>query len=481
MNTTNQMKDVVEEGLGILTGDRLRVSLADCSIDRLRKMLQKIDAEAESLREEMEKTEAEVLELYARTEDVELHYEAGRYIFPIDRNKERLIELRDRIQSLVEKRKPIYNTFEEKYLMTRQAKILGGERVVKLKNGFIFVLILVVLALLGIDAGNVGAPGEGARLRPVVVDGAITAVEIEDGGQDYVAAGVLALSADQSPGSGAEIQLEVENGRISSTRILSGGRDYDSDVTLQVRARISPELLHQFWIIDFCCCLFFLANFFFELVLANSKRWYWKTHWVDFITSIPLPPAQVLAQIGFSGSEAIRAGRLLRVIRLLRALRALRLFLFMWRGLDHLAEIFDVRLMKKSFLAGLFVLALGALLITLFGENGEGHEAVNGFLPGLWWSFTTLVTGGFGDIYNPETLPGRLLTVFLVVSGMVLVGVFTATLTTVLVGREERAQNAQQNELLDRIQTEGDRVEAAIARIEERQEELKRLLEQSQS
>ena len=58
---------------------------------------------------------------------------------------------------------------------------------------------------------------------------------------------------------------------------------------------------------------------------------------------------------------AIRAGRLLRVIRLLRALRALRLFLFMWRGLDHLAEIFDVRLMKKSFLAGLFVLILAPL------------------------------------------------------------------------------------------------------------------------
>ncbi|MEM7385615.1 MAG: potassium channel family protein, partial [Verrucomicrobiota bacterium] len=99
-------------------------------------------------------------------------------------------------------------------------------------------------------------------------------------------------------------------------------------------------------------------------------------------------------------------------------------------------------------------------------------EAVDGFFPGLWWSFTTLVTGGFGDIYNPQTLLGRLLTVFLVIAGMVLVGVFTATLTTILVGKEERAQSAIQYEVLERIQEEGVRTEAAINRVETRQKKI---------
>jgi voltage-gated potassium channel len=55
----------------------------------------------------------------------------------------------------------------------------------------------------------------------------------------------------------------------------------------------------------------------------------------------------------------------------------------------------------------------------------------------LWWSFTTVVTGGFADIHNPETMAGKVLTVVLVILGMVLVGIFTATLTSVMVGDED--------------------------------------------
>ena len=47
------------------------------------------------------------------------------------------------------------------------------------------------------------------------------------------------------------------------------------------------------------------------------------------------------------------------------------------------------------------------------------------------------VTGGFADIHNPETMAGKVLTVVLVILGMVLVGIFTATLTTVMVGDED--------------------------------------------
>ena len=42
-----------------------------------------------------------------------------------------------------------------------------------------------------------------------------------------------------------------------------------------------------------------------------------------------------------------------------------------------------------------------------------------------------MVTGGFGDIHNPLSSGGRLLTVLLVIAGMVLIGVFTATLTSI--------------------------------------------------
>ena len=73
----------------------------------------------------------------------------------------------------------------------------------------------------------------------------------------------------------------------------------------------------------------------------------------------------------------------------------------------------------------------------------------------MWWSFTTVVTGGFGDIHNPITIVGRILTVVLIITGMILVGVFTATLTSLYVGEEsEELQRYQEdmNARLDRIE-----------------------------
>ncbi len=76
----------------------------------------------------------------------------------------------------------------------------------------------------------------------------------------------------------------------------------------------------------------------------------------------------------------------------------------------------------------------------------ERMESGDGFLPSLWWSFTTLVTGGYADIHDPQTGLGKILTVFLVITGMVLVGVFTATLTSVMVKNDDASQTIQELE-----------------------------------
>ena len=97
----------------------------------------------------------------------------------------------------------------------------------------------------------------------------------------------------------------------------------------------------------------------------------------------------------------------------------------------------DVKLLKRSLIYGLISMFVGAIVFMSLErvEDGDGT-----FLESLWWSFTTLVTGGFADIHNPMTFGGKILTVMLVVGGMVLVGVFTATLTSVLVREDESWQ-----------------------------------------
>lgn len=194
---------------------------------------------------------------------------------------------------------------------------------------------------------------------------------------------------------------------------------------------LSAATIQTFFWIDAGCCAVFLGNFFFELSLSDSKKWFWQRYFIDFITSIPIPAARSLRIF-----RGLRIIRLLRFVRFLRLLRLLRILLFFWRGLDHLAQMFNVRLMRKSLLYVCISLIFGAVAFQ-FLEAPQDPTDQSSMVTSLWWSFTTVVTGGFADIHNPVTMGGKLLTVILVILGMVIIGIFTATLTSVMVGEED--------------------------------------------
>ena len=224
---------------------------------------------------------------------------------------------------------------------------------------------------------------------------------------------------------------------------------------LMAYEQFNPELPDQtlqlfFWI-DASCCAVFLTNFFFELSQADSKQWFWKRYFVDFITSIPIPAARSLRVF-----RGLRVIRLLRFVRFLRLLRLLRILLFFWRGLDHLAQMFNVRLMRKSLIYVSISLIAGAAAFQFFEGTGEPMNQ-KGIIASLWWSFTTVVTGGFADIHNPITMGGIL--------GMVIIGIFTATLTSVMVGEEDDMEQLriEINEHFEQLIQRIERIEKNIA------------------
>ena len=205
------------------------------------------------------------------------------------------------------------------------------------------------------------------------------------------------------------------------------------------------------FMIDLVCCCIFMAEFIWRLSCAECKKYVWKHHWVDFLTSIPVPGEAQLARFG-------RLARVARFARLLRLLRFARLFFIVWRGMDKLQDVMDVGVMKKTIRWAVVATCLGAIAIyKLEGtitENTAAAESVNSvgtLLRAGWWSFTTVLTGGFGDIHNPASIGGQIVTGVLVITGMVLVGVFTATLTSVFIGNEtnelERLQDDVQKKL----------------------------------
>jgi len=202
--------------------------------------------------------------------------------------------------------------------------------------------------------------------------------------------------------------------------------------------------LAWFIAVDFIICMFLISDFFLRLSLTEDKGWYFRRYWIDLVSSIPY---YGILRIG----RLVRINRFLRLFRLLRLSRALRVLLFAFRGLDKLTKTFQVNLLKRSVLIAVVLLIFGALSISAL--EGVEERSLQKMGESLWWSFTTVVTGGFADLHNPNTLTGRIITAGLVLLGFTVTGIFTASLTSVLV--EDDSSRIEQNQHGLQAQLEG--------------------------
>jgi voltage-gated potassium channel len=90
----------------------------------------------------------------------------------------------------------------------------------------------------------------------------------------------------------------------------------------------------------------------------------------------------------------------------------------------------------------LLLVLVGALAVT-DAERGAPGANIAGFGDGLWWAVTTMTTVGYGDRF-PVTTTGRFVAVALMVGGIALLGVVTATLASWLVDRVAAENDAEQ-------------------------------------
>lgn len=216
---------------------------------------------------------------------------------------------------------------------------------------------------------------------------------------------------------------------------------------------VRPALLAGstiFWI-DCICCTIFMAEFLWRLSCAEDKKYVWKHHWIDFVTSIPVPGEAQVARFG-------RIARIARFVRLLRLLRFARLFFIIWRGMDKLQDVINVNVMKKTIRWAVIATCLGAVAIYKLegtsppaNDTAQTGNSVGTLVQAVWWSFTTVLTGGFGDIHNPSSISGQVVTGILIITGMVVVGVFTATLTSLFIGDDTGERERSQDELQERL------------------------------
>ncbi|PXX10289.1 potassium channel family protein [Mycolicibacterium moriokaense] len=109
---------------------------------------------------------------------------------------------------------------------------------------------------------------------------------------------------------------------------------------------------------------------------------------------------------------------------------------------------------------GAAVMIYAASLAMLDVERHAPDAHIKTFGDALWWAITTVTTVGYGD-YTPVTGEGRIVAVALMIGGVTLLGVVTATLASWIVQRVAAEDTANQT--------------ATWAQIEELREEIHRL------
>lgn len=103
-------------------------------------------------------------------------------------------------------------------------------------------------------------------------------------------------------------------------------------------------------------------------------------------------------------------------------------------------------------------------LAVLDAERGHPGANIENFGDAIWWAFVTLTTVGYGDFY-PVTGWGRTVAVGLMVSGVAVVGIVTATLASWVIERASQGRDDDEPATRKQVRELGDQLTAIGAKL----------------
>lgn len=175
----------------------------------------------------------------------------------------------------------------------------------------------------------------------------------------------------------------------------------------------------------------------------------WMLFCTDYITRLWLAPDRW----NFVRRNVLDLAAL--VLPMLRPLRLLRLVMLV--NVLNRAGQHTLRGRVVLYVTGgtLLLVLVGALAITE-AERGVAGAPIQHLGDGLWWAITTITTVGYGDMY-PVTATGRAVATALMIAGIALLGVVTATLASWVIERvaaESQAEAAATRSQVDDLRKE---------------------------
>lgn len=198
-------------------------------------------------------------------------------------------------------------------------------------------------------------------------------------------------------------------------------------VVLGPRVDMNQKLLEVIYIINGILTLFFIIDFSYRFFTTDSKKNYFFKNWgwTDLLACIP-------------------TFRIFRLFRIVKAVRLMRIF-----GLKNMMyEIIDNRADSALYLAifGIILVAEIAGVTVLYAELQNASANITDASDAVWWVMVTLTTVGYGDQF-PVTAVGRIGGIFVMFSGVALIGVLASYLSSFFM--EESTPRESEDQVAD--------------------------------
>lgn len=150
-----------------------------------------------------------------------------------------------------------------------------------------------------------------------------------------------------------------------------------------------------------------LVEYVVRLVVTPDRRGYLRRRWIEPATVV-LPPLQGGHVVGIE-----------------------KLTLLVHEGELRVEAVLKHHSLFRVLIAAAATLFLGSWLVFLFEKNARATN-IHSYPDALWWAVVTVTTVGYGDRF-PISAGGRVVAVVLMLVGIGLIGVLTATVASVFI------------------------------------------------
>ncbi len=203
-------------------------------------------------------------------------------------------------------------------------------------------------------------------------------------------------------------------------------------LVVPLAVHLRPAVADTFAGIDYFVWAAFVVEYLAKLYLSPARRHFVSHHLLDLaVVAIPI-------------------FRPLRALRLLRLFSLGRVGATLTNALRRARSVLTHRGLHFVLLTVLVTICVSAALEFAFEHEAHG-ATIHSYPDALWWAIVTVTTVGYGDAY-PVTAAGRAVAVVLMLVGIGLIGILTATIASYFVQEKADSEKADLNKRLDHIE-----------------------------